>query len=125
MLGNPHTPALGSGQNHEGGYMSAFFAVLMTMLQLIATGYAYVTQNEPLFADMAVNGHPINLMMNLFNPGSPIIDGKPIYLAFLMFHILKYGIILRSRIVDDHPQKTLIAILFEAVYLSIGAYYTF
>ncbi|MBY0406299.1 MAG: hypothetical protein K2Q01_01290 [Rickettsiales bacterium] len=103
--------------------MSAFFAILMTFLELAATALAYVTHNEPLFSDMVLNGSPLYLIMNIFNPGSPIIDGKPIYLAFLIFHMLKYVFIVRARIVDEHPGMTMSAIALEAIYLAICGYY--
>lgn len=105
--------------------MSAFFAVVMTFLELALTGYAFFTRTQGLFSDMVINGAPFYLVMNLFNPGSPFIDGKPIYMVFFGFHVVKYFAIFRAKILDEHPGMALTAIFFEIAYLSISAYYLY
>ena len=105
--------------------MSAFFAITMTFLELALTGYAYVTRTQGLFSDMVINGSPFYLIMNIFNPGSPFIDGPKIYMGFFIFHVLKYFAIFRARIVDELPRTTMTAIFFEIAYLSISAYYLY
>lgn len=105
--------------------MSAVIALLLTLLELSLTGYAYVTRTQGLFSDMVINGSPFYLVMNLFNPGSPFIDGKPVYMVFFIAHVIKYLCIFRAKIVDEMPRMTVIAILFEIIYLSISAYYLY
>ncbi len=105
--------------------MSAFFAIIFTFLELALTGYAYVARAQGLFSDMVINGSPFYLLMNIFNPGSPLIDGPPIYKLFLGFHIIKYFCLFRARLVDELPRMAMTAIFFEIAYLGISAYYLY
>jgi hypothetical protein len=103
--------------------MSAFLALFMTFLELALIGYAFATQTQGLFSDMVIYGSPFYLLMNIFNAGSPFTDGPKIYLAFFLFHVIKYIMLLRARLVDEAPAKTMLAIIFEGIYLCISGYY--
>ncbi len=105
--------------------MSAFFAVLFTFLEVAVTAFSYLTRAQAMFADMVIYGSPFYLLMNAFNPGSPFINGPKIYLAYFVFHVLKYFAIFRSRIVDEYPRMWVTAVFFEIIYLATSAYYLY
>ena len=105
--------------------MSALLAFLMTALQLGVLAAAYAMEMQGLFADMAVYGAPFYLIMNLFNPGSPLTGGPPVYLAFLLFHAVKYLCLFHARITQALPGLTRAAIGLEILYLTISGYYIY
>lgn len=105
--------------------MSGFFAFLFTALQIVGLVLAYFMQWQALFTDLAINGSPFYLIMNLFNNDSAILGGPRIYLAFFVFHIVKYLCIVRAKFVESQAELLPFTIGFEIVYLCVNAYYLY
>lgn len=104
--------------------MTAYIALIMTLIQTVAIIYGYVTPVEWLFADAIVYGSPFYMFMNAFNDHS-VFKGPVIYIAYMGFHIVKYGCIFNAKFKADYPGITLFAILLEVAYLGASAYYIY
>jgi len=103
--------------------MSAIIAFLITLSELaIVLGSAFLHSHNILY-NALVYGSPLYLIMNLLNADSVFADSNPIYLGLLSLHIFKYFIIFRAQMNDEHPRLRMSAILMEAAYLALSAYY--
>jgi len=105
--------------------MLTVLAFIMTLMEVLGLVFAYIAQAQGLFSDLVINGSPFYLIMNIFNSSSPFRDGKPIYMAYLIFHVFKYLFLFRGRISDEYPRMAISAIFLEIIYLGTSAYYLY
>ena len=103
--------------------MSAILAFIITLGELgIVIGSALLQSHNTLYTAL-VYGSPFYLVMNLLNADSAFLDKNPLYMGLLAFHIIKYFIIFRAQMGDDYIALRRGAILMEAAYLGLSAYY--
>jgi len=103
--------------------MSAILAFLITFGELAIVISSAVLKSHNILWNALVYGSPFYLVMNLFNADSVLWDKNPLYLGLLVFHILKYFIIFRAQMGEDYVTLRRSAILMEAAYLGLSAYY--
>jgi len=103
--------------------MYSILAFLLTLAELCAVAAAYFLQNQPLFANMLVYGSPLYMLQNAFGTGSVLHEKNLIYLAFAAFHLVKYFVIFQAQRKEEGGVTRNLALVFEAVYLALSAYY--
>lgn len=103
--------------------MYSMIAFAITLIELSVAAISYVMQAKIVFYNLVVYGSPFYLAMNMLGSGSALIDQNPLYMLFIGFHVIKYFIFFRAQIVDDTNKLRSAAIVFEAIYLTLSAYY--
>jgi hypothetical protein len=103
----------------------SLIAFLATLVQLIVMIASYALGSPTVFATFIVYGGPPYLIMNLFNAESAWVASHPIYLVLFFYHLLKYFVFFRARLVEGGNLLLTAAIVFEAAYLCISGYYLF
>jgi hypothetical protein len=94
----------------------------MTALEMTAVLIGFAKQ-MPLFYDMLVYGSPFYALQHAFTEGSMMYEKHLLYWGFLVFHLLKYFVIFQAQRKDEPNLIRNMALLFEAIYLSLSAYY--
>jgi hypothetical protein len=105
--------------------MYSLIALLLTLLELGVAAGAFLLHFALIFSYVVVYGSPINLIMNLSNASSAWVDRNPIYLAFAVFHSIKYFCYFKARFLEGSNDKCTLAATLEAIYLVLSAYYTY
>ncbi len=103
--------------------MYAIIAFLITLAELVIVGGGAVLHLHNILYNALVYGSPFYLAMNLLNADSAFLGNTPFYLALLVFHVVKYIIIFRAQMSDERTSLRTIAIVLEAAYLCLSAYY--
>lgn len=101
----------------------SIIAFLITFGEVVAVVGSYLLHSHNILYNALVYGSPFYLLMNLLGSESALWDKNPLYLILLAFHIFKYFIIFRAQFVDDRNLWRILAIVFEAAYLCLSAYY--
>jgi hypothetical protein len=105
--------------------MNSVIAFLMTFLQLAVAAGAFFLQAPIVFMNVVVYGSPFYLAMNLFKSGSALTDASPLFIGFILYHVIKYFFFFRAQMVDDSNGLRTMAIIFESIYLCLSAYYIY
>ena len=103
--------------------MYSLIVFLLALGQLLVIGASYATQSFNLFNMLLVDGSPFYLAMTLFRPESVFMDQSPLYMMMLGYHLTKYFIFFLSQVKDERGFLQIAAVMMEAVYLSLSAYY--
>jgi len=103
----------------------SLIVLLLTLVELGAAAGAYILHSAEVFSNVVVYGSPISLIMNLFHADSAWLDKYPVYLAFAAFHLIKYYCFSRALSLEEINAKRTIAVILEAVYLALSAFYIF
>lgn len=103
--------------------MYTLLALIITAGELLAVLGSHLLHSQNVFYNAMVYGSPFYLLMNLLNADSAIMDANPLFIGLLIFHLLKYFIFWRARRVEEPGGMLLTAIIFEALYLGLSAYY--
>jgi hypothetical protein len=103
--------------------MYSVIAFIITLAQLLIISGSYLLQSTNIFNTGLIYGSPFYLAMTMLGSESAFLDKNPIYIGLLCFHIFKYFIIFRAQIVDEGGWMRNLAIVFEAAYLILSAYY--
>lgn len=103
--------------------MYSVVAFFITLVEVLIVGCGWLLQSTNLFYVWLIYGSPFYLISNIFNNESALLDRNPLYLAMLCFHILKYTIIFRAQIIEERTFWRIGAVLMEAGYLCLSAYF--
>ena len=103
--------------------MSSLVVFIFTLLQTAIIAGSFLLHWDKYFLGLVVYGSPFYLMMTLLGQDSAFLDTHPIYLGILGFHAIKYLVFFRAQMIDDGNWKRSCAILMEAAYLVLSAYY--
>lgn len=101
----------------------AFLAFFLTFLELAAAGLGYALQSEGIFSMVVTYGSPIYLFRNLFGGDSVFFSGNPYYIGMFALHALKYGALIKAQFSGEGGKLFWLAVMFEATYLLLCAYY--
>ncbi len=104
-------------------FMYSFLLLLITSLQLAIVAGSYATGAAQLFYNVAVYGSPFYSVMTLFRSDSGILDNNPLYLAMFCYHLVKYFMFFLAQRKEQMNGMLMTAVIFEAVYLGVSAYY--
>jgi hypothetical protein len=103
--------------------MYSIFAFLLTTIEMGAVLAGFALQNQLIFFNMLVYGSPFYLIQHSIGPSSIINEKNPIYIAFLVFHVVKYFVIFQAQRLDEPNIMRRSAILFEGIYIALSTYY--
>lgn len=103
--------------------MYSIFAFIFTTLEMGAVLTGFALQNQLIFYNMLVYGSPFYLIQHAIGPGSIINEKNPIYIAFTLFHLIKYFVIFQAQRMDEPNIMRRSAILFEGLYVALSTYY--
>ena len=103
--------------------MYSLVIFIFTLLQTAIIAGSFLLQWNAFFLGLVVYGSPFYLMMTLLGEDSAFLDTHPIYLGILGFHVVKYLVFFRAQMIDDGNWKRSCAIIMEAAYLVLSAYY--
>lgn len=104
--------------------MTAYLALIATLIQTAAIAYAYLTPVEWLFADAMVYGSPFYMIMHALGSNS-VLHGPALYMGYAAYHIFKYVCIFHAKINASFPRITMTAAILEILYLCASAYYLY
>lgn len=103
----------------------AFIAFLFTFIELVAAGVGYLLQSEHIFTMVVKYGSPVYLFRNLLGADSVLMSGNLFYIGMFVFHALKYAALFRTQMIGEGGKLFWCAVLFDACYLGLSAYYLF
>jgi len=103
----------------------SIFAFLFTLIELGVASVGYGMHSELIFYNAVVYGSPFYLIQHAFDGNSLWHEKNPLYWAFFLFHLIKYLCIFQAQVREDRNIIRTLALLFEAIYLSLSAYYLF
>ena len=104
--------------------MSSIIILVMTLIEVIAALAGYVLHSNIVFQNVVIYGSPFYLAMNLL-ANSTLILKNPLYIGFILFHLIKYYFFFRAQIVDDDNKPRILAIVLEIAYLAVSGYYLY
>jgi len=102
-----------------------FLAFLLTLTELLAALVGYALQSPHIFGMVVKFGSPIYLFQNLLGSDSVLMSGNPFYIGMFVFHAVKYATLIRAQVAGDRGALFWIAVMFEATYLGLSAYYMY
>jgi hypothetical protein len=100
-----------------------FLAFFLTLLQTGALFISYAMEMKTLFSVVAIYGSPIYLFMNLLGSDSFILNTNWLLIGCFVFHLIKYGLFIRARMMAEGGALFWMGAVLEAVYLGISGYY--
>ena len=103
--------------------MYSFIVLIFTSLQLLVVGVSYFAGASVVFYNAAVYGSPFYSAMTLLRSDSAIFDNNPLYLIMFAYHIVKYILFYMAQNNEGRNGALITAVVFEAIYLCINAYY--
>lgn len=103
--------------------MYSTVTLLLTLLQAGIVASGYLLQSKGIFLTAVYYGSPFHLMMTLLGPDSMFMDKNPLYLGIFIFHVIKYFLFFKAQYIDDGNWRRTLAIMLEAAYLAVCAYY--
>lgn len=103
--------------------MNSTIVLIVTLLQLLVALGSYVMQSSAVFYGLVVYGSPFYLAMTMLTKESAITDNTYLYVLLGLYHIVKYFFFFRAQMVDEQNAKKTVAIVLEAAYLGLSAYY--
>lgn len=103
--------------------MYSALAFLLTAIEIGAVAAGFALQSQAIVYDTLIYGSPFYLIQHAVGADSLLHEKNPLYLAFAAFHIVKYGIIIQSQRREDRNIMRNLALLFEAGYVGLSAYY--
>ena len=96
---------------------------IMTLAEISTAAAGYLLESKLIFTNIVIYGSPPYMITNLLNRNSAFAERNPIYYALAAFHIIKYLCFIRSEITEERNIVRTTAILLEAAYLMLCAYY--
>ena len=103
--------------------MYSIFAFLFTAGEMGTVIAGFAMQNAVLFYNMLVYGSPFYQLQHAVGSGSIINEKNPLYVALLVFHLIKYFVIFQAQRVEEPNIMRRFAVLFEAIYIGLSTYY--
>jgi hypothetical protein len=104
--------------------MYSLLLLLITILQLGAVGVSYLAGEAQLFYNLAVYGSPFYSVMTLFRQSASVFDQHPLYLVMFIYHLTKYFLFYLAQRKEQMNGMLITAVIFEAAYLLVSAYYS-
>ena len=103
--------------------MYSAIAFILTATEVGAVCAAFSLQLKVLFLDLVVYGSPIYMIQNAIGAGSILHEKNLLFIGFLGFHLIKYAMIIQAQRLEERNIMRALALMFEALYIVICAYY--
>ena len=104
--------------------MYSVLVFLFTLAEVAITGISYVMHSQIVFTNAVWYCSPLYMIIHLLGHDSAFFEKNPIYIGVAVFHVIKYFCFFRSQFIEDSNPLRTIAIVFEALYLGVSAYYS-
>ena len=104
--------------------MYSLILFLMTFAQTVLIVFSYVVHSQTVFTNVVIYGSPLYMISNLLGRDSAFFEKNPIYIGFALFHLIKYLCFCRSQMTEERNFLRNFAIIMEAAYLGLSAYYS-
>jgi hypothetical protein len=105
--------------------MTTLFAFLLTLIEIIYLGATFFTPENDLFHRGVIYGSPFYILTHLSGHESVFSYAGFFFPFAIVFHLVKYGSLFHAQLTAERSTMLYMAILFEAIYLGVGAYYNF
>lgn len=103
--------------------MYSIIVLILTLGQVFLAAASFLTQSSSVFYNVVVYGSPFYLTQTLLRADSALLDANALYIGMLIYHIVKYGFFFLAQTTEGRNAPLVIAVILEAAYLLLSAYY--